>query len=97
MNQRQPAVCILATGGNGTLYTGVTTNLTKRIWEHKNDSIGRFTEKYGLHLLVYYEFHDDTMSAITRERQIRRWNRVRKSELIERKNPDWRDLWEELA
>jgi putative endonuclease len=53
VNQRQPAVYILASGGNGTLYTGVTTNLTKRIWEHKNDSIGGFTEKYGLHLLVY--------------------------------------------
>ena len=72
MNQRQPAVYILASGGNGTLYTGVTSNLAKRIWEHKNDSIGGFTEKYGLHLLVYHEFHDDTMSAITRERQIRR-------------------------
>ncbi|TET46906.1 GIY-YIG nuclease family protein [candidate division TA06 bacterium] len=97
MNKKQPAVYILASRRNGTLYTGVTTNLAKRVWEHKKDIIEGFTKKYGVHLLVYYELHDDIISAITREKQIKKWNRAWKLELIERKNPDWRDLWEELA
>ncbi len=97
MNERQPTVYILASRRNGTLYTGVTTNLAKRVWEHKKDIIEGFTKKYGVHLLVYYELHDDIISAITREKQIKKWNRAWKLELIERKNPDWRDLWEELA
>ena len=97
MNERQPTVYILASRRNGTLYTGVTTNLTKRVWEHKKDIIEGFTKKYGVHLLVYYEFHDDIMSAITREKQIKKWNRAWKLELIERKNPDWRDLWQEFG
>ena len=97
MNERQPTVYILASKRNGTLYTGVTTNLAKRVWEHKKDIIEGFTKKYGVHLLVYYEFHDDIMSAITREKQIKKWNRAWKLELIERKNPDWRDLWQEFG
>jgi len=97
VNKKQPAVYILASRRNGTLYTGVTTNLAKRVWEHKKDIIEGFTKKYGVHLLVYYELHDDIISAITREKQIKKWNRAWKLELIERKNPDWRDLWEELA
>jgi putative endonuclease len=97
VSQTRPAVYILASRRNGTLYTGVTTNLIKRVWEHKNDIIEGFTKKYGVHLLVYYELHDDIKSAITREKQIKKWNRAWKLELIEKQNPDWRDLWEELV
>ena len=97
MNIRQPAVYILASKCNGTLYTGVTTNLMKRVWEHKEDLVGGFTKKYGVHLLVYYEFHNDVISAIAREKQIKKWNRAWKVELIERRNPDWQDLWKELG
>lgn len=97
MNKRQPAVYILASKRNGTLYTGVTSDLIKRVWEHRNDIIEGSTKKYRVHLLVYYEFHDDMTSAITREKQIKKWNRAWKLELIEKQNPDWRDLWEELV
>ena len=96
LNKKQPAVYILASRRNGTLYTGVTTSLVKRVWEHRNDIIEGFTKKYRVHLLVYYELHDDIISAITREKQIKKWNRAWKLELIEKQNPDWRDLWEEL-
>jgi len=91
---KQPAVYILASERNGTLYIGVTSNLQKRATEHKNDLIAGFTKQYGVHLLVYYELHDDMLSAITREKQIKKWNRAWKLELIEEQNPDWKDLWE---
>jgi len=91
---KQPAVYILASERNGTLYVGVTSNLQKREWEHKNDLIAGFTKQYGVHFLVYYELHDDMVSAITREKQIKKWNRAWKLELIEEQNPDWKDLWE---
>jgi putative endonuclease len=94
---KQPAVYILASKRNGTLYIGVTSNLQKRAWEHKNDVIEGFTKQYRVHLLVYYELHDDMVSAITREKQIKKWNRAWKLELIEEQNPDWKDLWEEIA
>ena len=92
----QPAVYILASQRNGTLYTGVTSGLVKRTWEHKNDFIAGFTERYRVHILVYYELHADMISAITREKQIKKWNRAWKIRLIEETNPDWRDLWEEI-
>jgi putative endonuclease len=91
---KQPAVYILTSQRNGTLYIGVTSNLQKRIWEHKNNLIEGFTKKYGVHQLVYYELHQDMMSAITREKQMKKWNRAWKVELIERQNPEWKDLWE---
>ena len=94
---KQPAVYILASKRNGTLYIGVTSNLQKRAWEHKNDVIEGFTKQYRVHLLVYYELHGDMVSAITREKQIKKWNRAWKLELIEEKNPDWKDLWEEIV
>ena len=94
---KQPAVYILASKRNGTLYIGVTSNLQKRAWEHKNDVIEGFTKQYRVHLLVYYELHDDMVSAITREKQIKKWNRAWKLELIEEQNPDWKDLWEETV
>jgi putative endonuclease len=93
---KQPAVYILASKRNGTLYIGVTSNLEKRAWEHKHDLVEGFTKKYGVHQLVYYELHADMASAITREKQMKKWNRAWKLKLIERHNPDWNDLWEGL-
>ena len=94
---KQPAVYILASQRNGTLYIGMTSNLQKRAWEHKNDLIEGFTKKYGVHRLVYYELHQDMMSAITREKQMKKWNRAWKVELIEQLNPEWKDLWEGIV
>jgi len=91
---RQPAVYILASNRNGTLYIGVTSDLRKRAWEHKNDLVQGFTKRYGVHRLVYYELHEDMVSAIKREKQMKKWNRAWKLELIEKQNPGWRDLWE---
>jgi putative endonuclease len=92
--ERQPAVYILASKRNGTLYIGVTGDLAKRAWEHKNDLVEGFTKKYGVHRLVYYETHADMLSAITREKQL---NRAWKVELVEEKNPEWKDLWDEIV
>ena len=94
---KQPAVYILASGRNGTLYIGVTSDLLKRVWEHKNDLVAGFTKRYGVDRLVYYELHEDMVSAITREKQMKKWNRAWKLKLIERQNPGWRDLWEEIV
>jgi putative endonuclease len=91
---RQPAVYILASKRNGTLYIGVTSDLVKRAWEPKNNLIEGFTKRYGVHRLVYYELHEDMVSAIRREKQMKKWNRAWKLELIERQNSDWRDLSE---
>ena len=95
MSEKRPAVYILASKRNGTLYVGVTSDLARRIGEHKNDLVEGFTQKYGVHMLVYYEMHDDMLSAITREKQINKWNRDWKLRLIERENPEWRDLSDE--
>ena len=91
--ERNPAVYILASKPNGTLYTGVTVDLVKRIWEHKNSAVAGFTSKYGVHTLVYYELHGDMAHAIQREKQIKRWRRKWKIELIQSENPRWKDLW----
>jgi len=96
MRVMQPAVYILASQRNGTLYTGVTSTLVKRVWEHQNNLIESFTKRYEVHLLVYFELHSDMKSAITREKQIKKWNRAWKISLIEVGNPDWRDLWPEI-
>jgi putative endonuclease len=95
--ERQPAVYILASKQNGTLYIGVTRDLAKRAWGKKNDLVEGFTKKYGVHRLVYYEMHADMLSAITIEKQLKKWNRAWKLELIEEKNPEWNDLWEEIV
>jgi len=95
MNEKRPVVYILASKRNGTLYVGVTSDLSIRVWQHKNDQVEGFTKKYGVHTLVYYEWHDDMRSAIIREKQIKKWNRSWKLELIESVNPEWRDLSEE--
>ncbi|MEN0105228.1 MAG: GIY-YIG nuclease family protein [Pseudomonas sp.] len=95
--ERIPAVYILASHKNGTLYIGVTSNLIQRIWQHRNDSAPGFTRRYGIHTLVYYEVHEDMPSAITREKQLKKWRREWKLKLIEARNPRWLDLWNELA
>jgi putative endonuclease len=92
----QPAVCVLASQRNGTLYVSVTSDLVARIWQHKNNQVEGFTERYGVHLLVYYELLADMYAAITREKQIKKWNRAWKIRLIESFNPTWRDLWSEI-
>ncbi|MHB1233605.1 MAG: GIY-YIG nuclease family protein [Burkholderiales bacterium] len=94
---KQPAVYILASQRNGTLYIGVTSDLIKRIWEHKNDLVEGFTQKYKVHQLVYFEQHQDMLTAITREKQLKKWNRDWKLALIEKSNPDWRDLWSDIV
>jgi len=94
--ERHPCVYILASRKNGTLYAGVTSDLVKRVWEHKSDFVEGFTKKYAVHLLVYFELHEDMVAAITREKQIKKWRREWKIALIEEKNPDWRDLWNGL-
>ena len=90
---KQPCVYILASDRNGTLYVGVTSDLTKRVWEHKNDLVPGFTKRYGVHDLVWYELHDSMESAISREKAIKEWKRQWKLELIECENPVWKDLY----
>ena len=93
---KQPCVYILASKKNGTLYTGVTSDLHKRIWEHKNNQVDGFSKKYGVHHLAYFELHQDMYSAISREKQIKKWKRAWKLRLIEEQNPNWCDLYEDL-
>jgi len=92
-----PAVYIMANKRNGTLYTGVTSNLVQRAWQHREGLLPGFTTRYGCKLLVWYERHDDMTSAIEREKQIKAGSRRKKLALIEGSNPDWRDLYEGLA
>lgn len=94
---KQPAVYILASKRNGTLYIGVTGDLVKRVWENKNDLVEGFTKRYKVHDLVYYELHDDMITAITREKQIKKWNRAWKIEMIEKQNREWKDLWPQIS
>ena len=93
----QPTVYILASKRNGTLYTGVTSNLLARIQQHREGQVRGFTSKHGIELLVWFEQHPTMESAITREKRIKKWNRAWKMELIETGNPDWRDLAEDLG
>lgn len=88
---------ILASGRNGTLYVGSTDDIAKRVWEHKERLRPGFTAQYGVDQLVWYEVHDSREGALQRERLIKRWRRAWKLELIERTNPDWRDLYDGLA
>ena len=92
-----PCVYILASKRNGTLYLGVTSNLVQRIWQHKNDFVEGFTKRYGVHTLVWFEGHESMESAIAREKAIKEWKRVWKVELIEKGNPPWRDLYDEIV
>ena len=95
--ERQPCVYLLANKPNGTLYTGVTSNLVKRAWEHKQHFVEGFTRKYGVDRLVWYEVHESMISAISREKAIKKWNRAWKVKTIEAMNPEWRDLYEDMV
>ena len=90
-------VYILASKRNGTLYIGVTSDLAKRVYQHKNQIIGGFTKKYNVHMLVYYEVFDDIYSAIEREKRLKKWKRQWKIELIEKKNRKWKDLYYDIV
>lgn len=89
-------VYILAKGKNSTFYTGVTNNLVRRVYEHKNEIIKGFTKKYGIKTLVYYEHYTDINAAIGREKLIKKWRRSIKMEAIEKMNPEWKDLYFEI-
>jgi putative endonuclease len=89
----QPSVYILASQRNGTLYIGVTSDLVKRVWEHKSNLVEGFTKKYKVHDLVWYEAHDTMAAAINREKQLKEWKRQWKITLIEKANPYWNDLY----
>jgi putative endonuclease len=86
-------VYILASQRNGTLYIGVTNDLIRRTWQHKENFSDCFTSKYKVHFLVWYEIHESIEAAITREKQLKKWNRAWKLRLIEENNPTWRDLY----
>jgi len=90
-------VYILCSKRNGTLYTGVTSSLIKRVYEHKNDFVDGFTQRYKVHKLVWYETHESWESAIKREKQIKKWKRAWKLILIEKRNPLWDDLYETIC
>jgi putative endonuclease len=94
---KQPATYIMASRRNGTLYTGVTSDIVKRVWQHRNGCAGGFTKRYGCKMLVWYEVGGDMHQAISREKQIKAGSRAKKLALIETTNPDWRDLWDEIA
>ncbi len=89
-------IYVMASKKNGTLYTGITNDLIKRVYEHKNNLVPGFTNKYTVHDLVYYEHTTEIETAIKREKQLKKWNREWKIRLIEEKNPDWKDLYKEL-
>jgi putative endonuclease len=89
-------VYILASERNGTLYVGVTSNLPARIWQHRHEVVAGFTKKYTIHHLVWYELHENLQSAIAREKAIKKWNRMWKLKLIEKSNPDWLDLYDQI-
>ena len=93
---KQCYVYILASKKNGTLYIGVTSDLSKRVYEHKQNLVDGFTKEHNIHDLVYYETHNEVEEAILREKQMKKWNRKWKIRLIEEKNPDWKDLYDEI-
>ncbi|NQY25805.1 MAG: GIY-YIG nuclease family protein [Piscirickettsiaceae bacterium] len=93
---KQPCVYILANKNKRTLYTGVTSDLIKRVWKHKNNITKGFTQRYHIHNLVWYEIHQEMESAISREKAIKKWRREWKVQVIEKNNPDWLDLYSGL-
>jgi putative endonuclease len=92
-----PCVYILASYRNGILSVGITSDLLKRVWEHKNDLVEGFTKRYAVHRLVWFEVHETMESAIQREKRIKKWNRKWKLALIEQSNPEWQDLFDNLG
>ncbi len=89
-------IYILSSKRNGTLYIGVTNNLNKRVHEHRNDLVDGFTKDYQIHNLVYFEQHNDINIALVREKQLKKWKREWKLQLIEKENPEWKDLYENI-
>jgi putative endonuclease len=94
---KRPCVYLLASRRNGTLYTGVTSDLIARVWQHKNHAVEGFTRRYVVGRLVWFEAHETMVSAIEREKQLKKWRRAWKLELIEQANPEWRDLYDDLV
>jgi putative endonuclease len=93
---KQPAIYIFASQRNGTLYIGVTSDLEKRVYQHKNDMVKGFTSKYKVHLLIYFELHQNMEEAILREKRLKEWKRSWKLKLIEKNNPNWEDLYQSI-
>jgi putative endonuclease len=93
----RPCVYILASRPVGTLYVGVTSDLARRVWQHKNGVVEGFTKQYGVRNLVFAEFHDTMEEAIVREKRVKKWRRAWKIKLIEEANPGWRDLYDEIG
>ena len=96
MIQKQACIYIMANKKNGTIYIGVTSDLPNRVWQHKNNIIDGFTKKYSIHKLVYFEPYESMKSAIEREKQMKKWKRKWKLEMIEKQNPLWEDLYENI-
>ena len=96
MNDENYYLYIIASKKNGTLYIGVTNDLVKRIYEHKQNAVNGFTKKYNVHTLVYYKVHRDIEETILKEKQMKKWNRKWKVRIIEEKNPEWKDLYDEI-
>jgi len=94
---RQPAIYIMANKRDGTLYTGVTSDLSRRVFQHREGQIRGFTKQYDCKMLVYYQFYEEMAEAIAREKQIKGSSRLRKLMLIDRFNPEWKDLYADLA
>ena len=92
-----PCVYILANKPGGTLYIGVTSNIVQRVWQHKNDLVEGFTNRYRVHRLVWYEIHSTMESALNREKALKRWNRKWKVKLIHKENPAWSDLYDDIC
>jgi len=96
LNDENYYLYIIASKKNGTLYIGVTNDLVKRIYEHKQNAVNGFTKKYNVHTLVYYKVHRDIEETIMKEKQMKKWNRKWKVRIIEEKNPEWKDLYDEI-
>ena len=96
MLEKYPCVYILASAPYGTIYIGVTSDLAKRVWQHKNALVEGFTNQYNIHQLVWFEMHSNMGAAISREKNLKNWKRDWKIKLIERNNPDWLDLFSSL-
>ena len=94
---KQPCVYIMSSRPRGVLYVGVTSDLVKRAWEHRNHFVAGFTRKYSVDRLIWFEMHETMDSALAREKSIKRWKRAWKIEMIERSNPEWRDLFDEFV
>ncbi|MET3617569.1 putative endonuclease [Peptoniphilus olsenii] len=89
-------IYILSNINNKTIYIGVTRDIIKRVYQHKSKAVEGFTQKYNIHKLVYYEIYEDINLAIEREKQLKNWSRKKKNALIEKENPEWKDLWSEI-